>query len=244
MDARDRQGNGDHSGRRPGNRVKKQSPQARRKTGTAGPARRAQRTNPGGEPPLFNKRLKRIYLALAGLMIVFIVLFSFLIKGRINHILGMSNDDRRPDYEVFPYHSFQAQAHEEEDDPDGTWPDLEDEEMGNLPPVPGVPAPPAQVPGAVTQATTTSESLTENSIETVTTTESPETESTIEPPAEQDVTQSPDNGEEGDPTPTPDGKGDDDQDDQGPEDENPDTLPEGDGNKDDNPEPPPENEDG
>jgi hypothetical protein len=139
-------------------------------------------------------------------MIVFIVLFSFLIKGRINHILGMGNDDRRPDYEVFPYHSFQAQAHEEEDDPDGTWPDLEDEEMGNLPPVPGVPAPPAQVPGTVTQATTTSEPLTENSTEAVTTAESQETTSTAETSAGQDVPPSTSEGEE-EPDPTPETSG-------------------------------------
>lgn len=117
-------------------------------------------------------RFQKIYLSILAITLIFIVVFAFLIKGRINQILGMNEGSGRPEYQIFSYHTLmtddEAEETEEEIDPDGTWPDAEDYDLGDLPPVPRVPAAPAQAPGNVTQATTPAETVSENGSETVT----------------------------------------------------------------------------
>ncbi len=111
-------------------------------------------------------RFQKIYLSILAITLIFIIVFSFLIKGRINQILGMNEENGRPDYQVFPYHTLMtddgAEETEEEIDPEETWPDAEDYDLGDMPPVPRVPAAPAQAPGNVTQATMPTEQVTEN----------------------------------------------------------------------------------
>jgi len=117
-------------------------------------------------------RFQKIYLSILAITLIFIVVFAFLIKGRINQILGMNEESGRPEYQIFSYHTLmtndEAEETEEEIDPEGTWPDAEDYDLGGLPPVPRVPAAPAQAPGNVTQATTPAETVSENGSETVT----------------------------------------------------------------------------
>ncbi|NLA95279.1 MAG: hypothetical protein GX838_00325 [Clostridiaceae bacterium] len=137
-------------------------------------------------------RFQSIYLSILAITLIFIIVFSFLIKGRINQILGMNEESGRPDYDIFPYHTLMtnddAEETEEEIDPDETWPDAEDYDLGNLPPVPRVPAAPAQAAGNVTQATTPTGPVTENSSQTdvVVTEVSTVTELSTEPPTTTD----------------------------------------------------------
>lgn len=142
--------------------------------------------------PAFGKskvlaRFQAVYLSVVAIVLIFIIVFSFLIKGRINQILGMGMESGRPDYDVFPYHTMMTndriEETEEEEDPDATWPDADDYDMGDLPPIPRVPAAPPQAPGYVTQATTTTEPVTDNSSEPDTgVTEETEPSSTETPP--------------------------------------------------------------
>lgn len=54
----------------------------------------------------YQKRFRSTYLALVFLLLVFIVIFSFLVRQRIKGILGHEDDSETPTYEVFPYHSL------------------------------------------------------------------------------------------------------------------------------------------
>jgi hypothetical protein len=116
-------------------------------------------------------RFKIVYLSAVGLALIFIIVFAFLIKGRISQILGTNETGDRPDYEIFPYHSLPTGAPGEEeneaedkDNEEGgdALPEDEFEDIGDLPPVPRVPAPPPQAPGNVTLETTATEPVTEN----------------------------------------------------------------------------------
>ena len=128
-------------------------------------------------------RFQAIYLSVVVLTLIFIIIFSFLIKGRINQILGMNTENGRPDFEIFAYHSVgTTEEEEDEEDSDEDWPDADDYDLGDLPPVPRVPAAPAQAPGNVTQATTPTAAVTENNSQTSDQVTSPPEETQPTPP--------------------------------------------------------------
>lgn len=118
------------------------------------------------------RRFQVIYLTVMAVAIALILVFSLLIRGRLSDMLGTGEERSRPEFDVFPYHSLTDQrGHGGEEGEPPVEPDesageteawAQDESLGNLPPLPRVPAPPPQSPGTVTEATAETSPLTDN----------------------------------------------------------------------------------
>ncbi len=104
-----------------------------------------------GRLTAYEKKLRSVYLGLTALSLVFIILFAFLIRGKLARMIGADEPGERPEYEEFPYHTLPDW---EEDETDQTL-DPEEFEISGLPPIPVVPAPPPVGGALTTRATTT-----------------------------------------------------------------------------------------
>ncbi len=104
-----------------------------------------------GRLTVYEKKLRSVYLGLIALSLVFIILFAFLIRGKLARMIGADEPGERPEYEEFPYHTLPDW---EEDETDQTL-DPEEFEISGLPPLPVVPAPPPVGGALTTRATTT-----------------------------------------------------------------------------------------
>ena len=104
-----------------------------------------------GRLTAYEKKLRSVYLGLIALSLVFIILFAFLIRGKLARMIGADEPGERPEYEEFPYHTLP----DWEEDETGQTLDPEEFEISGLPPIPVVPAPPPVGGALTTRATTT-----------------------------------------------------------------------------------------
>ncbi|NLA81933.1 MAG: hypothetical protein GX849_03775 [Clostridiaceae bacterium] len=57
-------------------------------------------------PGAYEKRFRKIYLSLVAILLAFILVFSFMIRGKIRGILGQGEPTEPAEFDVFPYHSL------------------------------------------------------------------------------------------------------------------------------------------
>ena len=78
----------------------------RRGQGNGRPPASRQQGQGRDRPGAYEKRFRKIYLSLVGILLAFILVFSFMIRGKIRGILGQGQPTEPAEFDVFPYHSL------------------------------------------------------------------------------------------------------------------------------------------
>lgn len=131
-----------------------------------------------------DKKIRAAYLTAASFLICFIVVFGFLIRGKINKMIGAEESNGPIDFEEFPYHTLP----EEETEPAVTTEPDDDWELPTVPPTTQAPATTTTQPVITVVPATTTAATTSPTEPSTTSAESSETEPVTEPPATEETT--------------------------------------------------------
>lgn len=111
------------------------------------------------------RRFRTVYLSIVSISIVLIVVFGFLVRGKIGHMLGQDDPGNGTDFEVFPYHSLpssEGTGHETKPTENSEDPWADTWVPTDVPPAPVVTTPPSTSPSETSTSTTETTSTDEN----------------------------------------------------------------------------------
>ena len=111
------------------------------------------------------RKFRTVYLSIVSISIVLIVVFGFLVRGKIGHMLGQDDPGNGTDFEVFPYHSLpssEGTGYETEPTESTAEPWTDTWVPTDVPPVPVVTTPPSTSPSETSTSTTETTTTDEN----------------------------------------------------------------------------------